>query len=61
MMLGGSEVVKKEAQALGKVLSEKPVYAEGIAVSLGRVWCPLKGVRCKALSGNVFLFTFLQE
>jgi hypothetical protein len=42
MMLGGSEVVKKEVQALGKVLSEKPVYAEGIAASLGRVWCPLK-------------------
>jgi hypothetical protein len=61
MMLGGSEVVKKEAQALGKVLSETPVYAEGIVASLGRVWCPRKGVRCKALSGNVFLFNFLQE
>jgi hypothetical protein len=61
MMLSGSELVKKEAQELGKIFSEKPIHAEGIAASLGRVWCPLKGVRCKALSGNVFLFTFLHE
>jgi hypothetical protein len=50
-----------ELQALGKVLSEKPVFADGITSSLGRVWCPLKGVRCKEMGANVFLFTFLQE
>jgi hypothetical protein len=50
-----------EFQALGKVLSEKPAFADGIASSLGRVWCPMKGVRCKEMGANVFLFTFLQE
>ncbi|KAM0829093.1 hypothetical protein ACQ4PT_067094 [Festuca glaucescens] len=49
-----------EALALGKVLSEKPAYAEGIAASLGRVWCPLKGTLCKSMRPNVFLLTFLQ-
>jgi hypothetical protein len=53
----GQEV---EMQALGKVLSEKPVFAEGLENSLGRVWCPSKGVRCKEMGGNMFLFTFLQ-
>jgi hypothetical protein len=49
-----------EARALGKVLSEKPAYAEGIAASLGKVWCPLKGTLCKQMRENVFMFTFLQ-
>jgi hypothetical protein len=56
----GRKGQEAEMQALGKVLSEKPVFAEGLENSLGRVWCPLKGVRCKEMGGNVFLFTFLQ-
>jgi hypothetical protein len=61
VILGSGDGEKKEVQALGKVLSDKPVHAEGMAASLGRAWCPLKGVRCKAMGGNVFMFTFLQE
>ncbi|KAI4981448.1 hypothetical protein ZWY2020_021940 [Hordeum vulgare] len=50
-----------EAKAVGKVMTEKPIYADGLAIALGRAWCPLKGIRCKSMGGNVFLFTFLQE
>ncbi|KAM0905668.1 hypothetical protein ACQ4PT_017259 [Festuca glaucescens] len=50
-----------EAKAFGKVLSEKPANAKGLQRSLGLIWCPLKGLRCKDLRDNVFLFTFMQE
>lgn len=45
---------------MGKVLAEKSVQAEALEISLGRVWCPLKGVECTDLGENRFLFTFLQ-
>jgi len=48
-------------QALGKVLSEKLIHAETVEQALGRVWCPIKGIECKALGENKFLITFLQE
>jgi hypothetical protein len=48
------------AQALGKLLSEKPPFVDGMINSLGRIWCPLKGIRIKEMGNNVFLFTFLQ-
>ncbi|KAI4986750.1 hypothetical protein ZWY2020_019380 [Hordeum vulgare] len=50
-----------EAKAVGKVMTEKPIYADGLAIALGRAWCPLKGIRCKSMGGNVFLLTFVQE
>jgi len=28
--------------------------------ALGKIWCPVKGIRCKELGENLFLFTFLQ-
>src|SRR5438128_11399274 len=48
-------------QALGKLLSEKPAYVDGMINSLGRVWCPLRGIQCKIMGENIFLFTFLQS
>lgn len=59
---GASGVIKRrlEPQAVGKVMTEKPVRAEALELSLGRIWCPLKGVECKDLGENRFLFTFLQ-
>ncbi|CAN6216468.1 unnamed protein product [Urochloa humidicola] len=47
-------------QAIGKVLAEKLANADGLAQTLGRIWCPIKGVNCKDLGENHFLFTFLQ-
>lgn len=49
-----------EPQAVGKVLAEKLVAPETLERTLGRVWCPIKGVLCKDLGENHFLFTFLQ-
>jgi hypothetical protein len=46
-----------ELQAVGKVLAEKPVAPEILERTLGRVWCPIKGVVCKDLGENHFLFT----
>ena len=49
----------KVAQAVGKLFSGKAGYADGMAQSLGKIWCPLKGIRCKELGDNFFLFSFL--
>lgn len=57
---GGSLGRRGDPQAVGKVLTEKPVRADALEATLGRVWCPLRGVECKDLGGNRFLFTFLQ-
>jgi hypothetical protein len=54
----GKEVVIP--QALGKLLSEKPPFIEGMEVALGRLWYPLRGIRIKEMGENVFLFSFLQ-
>lgn len=49
-----------DPQAVGKLFSEKPVHAGVIGQTLGRIWCPIKGLECKELEANVFLFTFRQ-
>jgi hypothetical protein len=47
-------------QEVGKVFAERLVNTEGLGQALGRIWCPIKGVSCKDLSKNQFLFTFHQ-
>ncbi|KAE8794127.1 hypothetical protein D1007_31188 [Hordeum vulgare] len=49
-----------DPQAVGKLFSEKPVHAGVVGQTLGRIWCPIKGLGCKELEANVFLFTFRQ-
>ncbi|XBI76491.1 hypothetical protein VPH35_069722 [Triticum aestivum] len=48
-------------QAVGKVMSEKLAHPDAICHTLGRVWCPIKGIDCKEIGVNQFLFTFFQE
>jgi len=45
---------------MGKLFSSKSGYAYGLAQTVGRIWCPREGIRCKELGNNLFLFTFLQ-
>jgi hypothetical protein len=47
-------------QAVGKVFAERLVNVDGLAQTLGKIWCPIKGVVCKDLGENHFMFTFLQ-
>lgn len=50
--IGGAKVVirrRGKPQAVAKVMAKKPVRADALELSLGRVWCPLKGVECKDL------------
>ena len=47
-------------QAVGKLFSTKAGYVEGMVPTLGKIWCPVKGIRCRELGDNLFLFTFLQ-
>jgi len=54
---GGSE---GELQAVGKLFSEKPGNVKGIVNAVGNIWCPRRGIRCRDLGDNPFLFTFLQ-
>ncbi|KAM0893353.1 hypothetical protein ACQ4PT_025157 [Festuca glaucescens] len=57
----GKEVaVQAEAQAIGKLMSEKQAHAGAVENALGPIWCPMKGIDCKDLGENVFLFTFKQ-
>ncbi|KAE8772589.1 hypothetical protein D1007_55405 [Hordeum vulgare] len=55
------DVGRKEVQAIGKVISEKPAMARVLESTLGICWCPMKGVVCKDLGDNIFLFTSGQE
>jgi len=48
-------------QAVGKLFASKSGYANGLVQTLGRIWCPREGIRCKELGNNLFLFTFLQS
>ncbi|KAE8804478.1 retrotransposon unclassified [Hordeum vulgare] len=41
-------------------MSEKPAHAEAVENALARAWCPLKGLDCKDMGENTFLFTFHQ-
>lgn len=56
----GSRETGRHPQAVGKLFSTKAGYADEMAQTLGKIWCPVKGIRCKELGGNLFLFTFLQ-
>ncbi|KAE8807386.1 LRR receptor-like serine/threonine-protein kinase FLS2 [Hordeum vulgare] len=49
------------SQAVGKVLSEKLAHPDAIRLSLGRVWCPIKGIDYKEVGENMFVFRFNQE
>jgi hypothetical protein len=49
-----------ESQAIGKLLSGKQAHTEAIENALGPIWCPMKGITCKDLGENLFLFTFHQ-
>lgn len=59
--IGGVAAGRKKSpdhQAIGKVFSEKPVRADALEIALGKVWCPIKGMECKEIGENIFLFTF---
>ncbi|KAG2625827.1 hypothetical protein PVAP13_3KG297027 [Panicum virgatum] len=56
----GGRTGSAEPMAIGKVLVEKLVHGDGLATALGRIWCPIKGISCKDLGENRFLFTFHQ-
>jgi hypothetical protein len=57
----GKKVGMVEPQAMGKLLSEKPAFVDAMETALGRIWCPMRGISCKEMGENCFLFTFRQE
>ncbi|KAE8788781.1 hypothetical protein D1007_37145 [Hordeum vulgare] len=57
----GKKVGVIDSQAMVKLFSEKRPIAEALENSVGRVWCPLRGVECKTKGENVFLVKFLQH
>lgn len=60
-MLAKEKGKSTEPMAVGKVMSEKPAHPDAISLSLGRVWCPIKGTDCKEVGDNMFMITFKQE
>jgi hypothetical protein len=57
----GKKVGSVDPQAIAKLLSKKPARADAMEEALGRIWCPLKGLDCKDMGENLFLFTFHQN
>jgi hypothetical protein len=57
---GGGKTCVVDAQAIGKLMSEKPAFAGAMVDALGPLWCPMQGLECKGLGENKFLFTFHQ-
>ena len=47
-------------KAFGKLLSDRRIHLEVIEQAVGWIWCPVKGIECKDLGDNFFLFTFGQ-
>ncbi|RLM59154.1 retrotransposon protein, putative, unclassified [Panicum miliaceum] len=49
-----------EAHAIGKVLADKLVSEEGLKQTLGRIWCPIKGIlsagKKRALEEGLWMF-----
>lgn len=61
--IGRSVVISEglgDLKAVVKVISEKPAKVDALAVTLGRIWCPIWGVEVKELGENRFMFTFLR-
>lgn len=56
----GAAQGRRDPQAVAKVLSDRPIRAEVIEATLGKIWCPSKGVECRDLGENHFLITLLQ-
>ncbi|XBH98736.1 hypothetical protein VPH35_128203 [Triticum aestivum] len=54
----GKEVA---AQAVGKIMSEKLAHPDAISLTLGKVWCPIKGITCTEIGVNKFLLTLHHE
>ncbi|XP_062193580.1 uncharacterized protein LOC133896988 [Phragmites australis] len=49
-----------EWHAVGLALADKPIFVEGIHQTLGKIWCPDKGMIVKEMGDNIFLFYFNQ-
>ncbi|XP_020152647.1 uncharacterized protein [Aegilops tauschii subsp. strangulata] len=39
-------------------MSDRPARVDALVSTLGRIWGPFKGIECKDLGMNQFLFTF---
>ncbi|XBH87728.1 hypothetical protein VPH35_075136 [Triticum aestivum] len=53
-----SQLGAEKMQAVGKVMSDRPARVDALVNTLGRIWAPFKGIECKDLGMNKFLFTF---
>lgn len=58
--VGASSLGQRDPQAVVKILADRPIRAEVLMATLGKIWCPSKGVVCKELGENRFLVKFLQ-
>ncbi|KAK1664363.1 hypothetical protein QYE76_052522 [Lolium multiflorum] len=58
---GSGKVGAVEVQAIAKLMTDKPAYAEAISDALGPIWCPMKGIDVKDLGENKFLISFNQS
>jgi hypothetical protein len=47
-------------QAVAKLFLEKGVRSEVLEQTVGWIWCPAKGIKCKDLGDNIFLISFNQ-
>ncbi|KAE8789212.1 hypothetical protein D1007_36599 [Hordeum vulgare] len=50
----------EEPHDVGRLFLKRSTYAGVIGQTLEKIWCPIKGLVCKELEDNTFLFTFRQ-
>lgn len=48
---------RSDLQAVGEVLAEKPIWADAVELSLGKIWFPLRGWNARGW-GIMFLVHF---
>ena len=55
---GSNKSLSGAVMAVAKLFFEKLAHPDSLEQAVGRIWCPLRGIDCKSLGENKFLFTF---
>ena len=57
----GGQSGSAEPMAVGKVLAEKLVHADGLASALGRIWCPIRELGARISVRIIFFSPFVKH
>ena len=49
---GSGKMGMVELQAVAKLILEKSVFVDAMVKTLGKIWCPIRGLGCKEVGGT---------